>query len=257
MPFVSHSKGYGATPSKVDRTPCASSLPSAADVLGAALLRAVCTGSAELVNAFIRAGANIGFVDALGFSAMHYVAQYGTPQVAWLFVQRGVDVNVPDRHGRTPLFHAVRTARSVLVHYLIAWSAKIQIDDLRMAVETGNTEDAVILVEEWIHTGKTLDTLDELLLQAVKQRDKNMVELLLENGARALATDTAGRTALTIAASAEDRELALLLIEYGADPDGWNVEGNRSLAEVVKWRHLAMVELLLSKGTSSCRSLGS
>lgn len=249
LPFASHAKGSDSTVSSPEQMQSIGSLPSTSDVLGAALLRAVCTGNAELVRAFIQAGANVDFVDAFGFGVMHYTAQYGSPEVAWQIVRLGVDVNVPDKHGSTPLYHAVRTGRSILVHYLIAWGAEPQIDDLRLAVENGNIEDAEILVEEWRHTGKSLDALDQLLLQAVQQHDKKMTEVLLSNGARAFATDSSGRTALTVAASAEDREIALLLIEYGAEPDGWTTKDDRSLAEVVKYRHLAQVELLLSKNT--------
>ena len=247
LPIFNHSKGSDIASKITDQKSSDASISMLTDVLGAALLRAVCTGNAELVRSFMCAGANMHFVDAFGFGALHYVAQYGTPEVAWLIVRQGADVNIPDRHGRTPLFHAVRTGKSVLVHYFIAWGAQVQIEDLLISVEYGNTEDAEILVEEWIHAGKPIDAFDALLLQAVKQSDKNMAELLLENGARSFATDSYGRTALSIAISAEDREIVLLLIEYGAEPDGWNAQNDKSLADAVKYRHLAMVELLLSK----------
>lgn len=76
-----------------------------------------------------------------------------------------------------------------------------------------------------------------------------MMELLLMHGARSLAKDEAGGTAKSIADSKRDREIVQLLFNYEAEPDVWTTsKTSRIPSEVVEFRHIAMVCMILSKG---------
>lgn len=217
-------------------------------LLSAGLLRAVCTGNHELVTSFLCAGASVHFKDTMGFNAMHYAAQYASPELAYVLVRHGADIEEPDGHqGMSPLSHAVAASRESLVLYLISWGAQLTAEDLVKSVTADDVEVAEILVEHWKHCWKPMAVLDDLLLLAVKLGHVSIVELLLGSGARSTTKDDDGCSALSIALAAHDKEIARLLLNHGSEPDGWFEKDDRPLSEVINCRHLAMLESLWSK----------
>ncbi|KAF2164477.1 hypothetical protein M409DRAFT_25355 [Zasmidium cellare ATCC 36951] len=256
LPFLHRSKSYSSLGSQA---PILRNKPTAeqseanelvvpkADVLGAMLLRAVCTGNFELVASLLYAKANVHMEDVFGFGSMHYAARYASPEIVRLLARTGPYVNKTDDSGMSPLCHAVKIGRSDVVHCLLELGAELRFDHLEHCVSTGDSETAEVLLDHWTKENRHLDSLDVLLLTATQTRDRDMIELLLEHGARALARDEAGRTAMSIASGRGDREIVQLLFDYGAEP-GWSHVQSKMLSEVARYRHIAMVETLLSKG---------
>jgi ankyrin repeat protein len=75
---------------------------------GTALIAAAHLGHAEVVRALIRAGAPLDHVNNLGWTALieSIVLGDGGPRhqdTLAALIEAGVNVNLPDRHGRTPL----------------------------------------------------------------------------------------------------------------------------------------------------------
>lgn len=222
-------------------------MDGAANPLGAALLRAICTGSVELVGAFIYAGANVNFRDTYGFGPMHYAARYGSPGIIRLLIRTGASVDDHDRKGESPLTHAIQAGICDLAECFICLGAALQEDHIAHAISAGDRSVLEMLLRYWRRSGRPDETLDPSLLAAIKQRDRRVVDVLLRNGAHASAEDDAGNTALTLAVETGDKEIAQLLLDYGAQPDCSPGMQYNLLVDALKYRHLAMVELLLSK----------
>lgn len=219
-----------------------------ADILGVMLLRAICTGNFKLVASLLFAKANIDLDDSFGFGSMHYAARYASPGVMRLLARAGPYVNKIDVTGMSPLCHAVKIGRSEIVQCLLELGAELRFHHLEYCVATGDTDTTEVLLDYWSKTDQSLDPLDILLLTATHNRDAHMVEALLTHGARALAKDQAGNTAMSIASSKGDKEIVQLLYGYGPEPDCWNKSRIKAMSEIVEYRHVAMVETLLSKG---------
>ncbi|KAK4499520.1 hypothetical protein PRZ48_010035 [Zasmidium cellare] len=257
LPFLHRSKSYSSLGSQapilrsqpnIEDSKADEIVAPTADVLGTMLLRAICTGSFELVASLLYARANVHMEDAFGFGSMHYAARYASPDIVRLLARAGPYVNKVDDSGMTPLCHAVKIGRSDVLQCLLELGAAMRLDHLEHSVVTGDSDTTEVLLEHWNKSNKPLDSLDILLLTATHNRDRDMMELLLEHGARALARDEAGKTAMSIASARGDREIVQLLFDYGAEPDGWGNVQSKMLNEVAQYRHIAMVETLLSKG---------
>lgn len=257
IPFVNRSKSWRPLSSEApllnssstlrDRPPIEITVPNS-DVLGAMLLRAICTGSFELVASLLYAGANVRFQDSFGFGPMHYAARYASLDVARLLAQAGAYVDRPDDSGMSPLAHAVKIGRSDIVHCLLNLGAILHRNHLRTSISASDRDTADVLLDYWTRSDRNLDVLDKLLLTATIRRDRAMVKLLLTHGARALAEDEAGNNVMSIASLAGYREIVQLLYDYGAELEYSDWVEKNLLWEAKEYRHIAMVEMLLAKG---------
>jgi len=98
------------------------------------------------------------------------------------------------------------------------------------------------------------DAMDDLLLEAVQNRDVDRVRVLLAEGADPNVRDINGRTPLGHAAAHGDVDLVTLLLDAGAD-----VHSGARFAtpyEIARTRgHLCIAELLEARGVDTKRSL--
>ncbi|XP_041367639.1 myotrophin-like [Gigantopelta aegis] len=56
---------------------------------------------------------------ASGRLAIHYAADYGQPDVIEYLISKGADVNIPDKHGITPLLAAIYEGHTKCVKSLL------------------------------------------------------------------------------------------------------------------------------------------
>ena len=89
---------------------------------------------------------------------------------------------------------------------------------------------------------------DTALMYAVRDGDVEMVELLLEKGAKINAQNFVGDTGLMNAVRDGDVEMVELLLEKGAKINAQNFIGDTALMYAVWDDNVGMVELLLEKG---------
>ncbi|EME44255.1 hypothetical protein DOTSEDRAFT_24326 [Dothistroma septosporum NZE10] len=139
-----------------------------ADYLGAALLRVICTGSVELVGAFIYAGADTGFKDVCGFGSMHCAARYGSPGIIRLLMRNGASTADDDQEGRSPLMHAIQATMRDPAECFVSLGAVLHESHIANAFEISDLPVVEMLLRYWRPSGKTDEVLDRLLLAAVK-----------------------------------------------------------------------------------------
>ena len=86
------------------------------------------------------------------------------------------------------------------------------------------------------------------ILDACKEGNKELVELLLKDGEDVEAMGGYDETILMIACERGYKEIVELLLTYGADVNGWNYDGRSVLMEASYRGHKNIVELLLNNG---------
>lgn len=93
-------------------------------------------------------------------------------------------------------------------------------------------------------------TSEFLLGRAVKLRRTDTVRLLLSRGAKPDQRSSGfHKTPLFQAAYDGNRDICILLLDHGADPNALDYDGNNPLRESILGNHPAIVSLLLERGS--------
>ena len=92
---------------------------------------------------------------------------------------------------------------------------------------------------------------DYEFLKLCRSRDARKVEEAIMNGANVNATDDYGNTALMLAASHGQTEVAEVLLKHGADVNAKNNNGNTALTLATKKGRTKTVELLRRYGAKT------
>jgi ankyrin repeat protein len=154
------------------------------------LMHAAAFGNIETLRILLDAGADPNARNDFNATALLWAAR--NPEKARLLIERGADVGVQSKQGRTPLMVAsMRLGGSATVALLLAKGADVKTTDLR-----GGTA----------------------LSMATKAGDVDTMRLLLAKGADAKAPiDPLGATPLIAAAGANSPRAVQLLVQLGAD----------------------------------------
>ncbi|KFY30646.1 hypothetical protein V494_08083 [Pseudogymnoascus sp. VKM F-4513 (FW-928)] len=181
--------------------------------------------------------------DWRGMSLLGAAAQYGHLEAVRLLLGwgGGVEVDVRDNTGKTPLLLAAWLKESDIVHW-----RREELEVVRLLLET---------------EGVDVHARDEYgrgaLAQAVGCRKGNldMVALLLEGGVDVEARDKWGATPLLAAAEWGNTEVLTLLLERGADVHARNFDGMGALSLAARNRNHEVMALLLERGYADVNEL--
>ncbi len=148
------------------------------------------------------------------------VAARGQEAVVKLLLDRGAEVEVPDRNGQTPLFIAAARGREATVQLLLNIGAKINVQD-----NAGDTP----------------------LSAAVICGQEAVVKLLLDKGAEVDVQDRNGQTPLSIAAGGGNEAMVQLLLSRGAKIDVQDTYNQTPLSRATEYGHETVVQLMLHR----------
>jgi ankyrin repeat protein len=155
-------------------------------------------------------------------------SRLGDLKSAETLVSAGVDPNLPNRYGRTPLYYAALFNRNDVAAFLLAHAADPNI---------------------WAGSGAPGGEFPQTPLQiAAAMGNLHMASMLTAAGARVDAKAEAGRTALHFAVVGSHLDIIRFLIERGADVNARDADGISPLDDAV-WRgYLEAAAVLLAKG---------
>ncbi|KAL7936459.1 ankyrin repeat-containing domain protein [Trichoderma chlorosporum] len=207
-------------------------------------------GQEDTVEVLISHNADINLKDTYGCTALHAASLRGFTSIAKKLIDRGADPNKMDKDGWTPLHAAVIKAQNSVIQFLLdkvhngdtifkQLSARLNDDNeqamlgekaemklggssvvqgLRSAVNSGHIERMLSLLEN----GADIDEMDQIggttaLTMAVWLGRRDIVDILLKNGADVNTPNRADETALHIAVGMGDDDMVQLLVENGAD----------------------------------------
>ncbi|MFC1793591.1 ankyrin repeat domain-containing protein [Planctomycetota bacterium] len=166
-------------------------------------------GNQELVEFFVSKGATA--------PEFHLAACLGDLDRVKSFVKEGVDVDVKDEAGWTPLCWAASTAEEEVAEFLIGKGAAID-------ARTNNNRTP--------------------LHQAATAGAAKLTSLLISKGADSNARDDGNGTPLHSAAAGGHKDVVQLLLKSGADVNAQNNRNRTPLDLAVSERHSEIVELL-------------
>jgi len=238
------------------------------------LLFAAREGCAECVRVLLDAKADINVVDPDQQSALILALINGQYDAAAVLIERGIDVNLQDKVGRTGLYAAVddhtmpssnRPAPREIDNKLTS------LDVIRMLLDHGANVDAPLRPQIPSRTNLdgggdgVLGTGPTPLLRAARAGDVAAIKLLLEKGANAKAATRNGVSGIMMAASVNAREEDMtgrnktekdaieaikLLVAAGADVKSAETQGRTALHGAAQWGMTDVARFLQSQGAN-------
>ena len=210
-----------------------------------ALWRAVKEGRADVVQALLKAGADVSKADVNGCAPLRVTP---SATIAKMLIERGADVNAANRFGGTALWRAADVGRADVVEALLQAGADVSKASYQGNAPLSKSATATIAMM-LIERGASVDATNKLgqnaLLFAAYDGRTEVVEVLLQAGADANKADDDGLAPLSVAASAR---IATMLIERGANVNATNKLGQTALLIAGRKGRAGVVKALVQAG---------
>jgi ankyrin repeat protein len=188
-----------------------------------------------LLEFLLEKGVSPNFIGKDGKTLLHHAADFNQLSSLKLLISRGAAIDVEDNGGHSPTFDAYRNLR---------WAEKYLLEKHKHASEYGDALSRVgesSLCYQWLleHGGRVerapqaplpKDGGFALCLDAIQDGDRESLERLIQRGAN---FRTGSTSTVAVACRLEFWDLAVRLIELGADPNGTDDNGYRPLDHAV------------------------
>lgn len=205
----------------------------------------------EIRNLLTDCGPNV--TDFNNDTPLHFAAGSQKSDAVILLLKAGADVNALNNDGWPPIQGTIETRDLETFKVLVRAGAKFDFDTysaLIQATRAGQPE----MVAQLVKGGARLDATDgdTALHYAVFNDSVELVQLLLNAGAKIEMKGRSGRTPLHVAVMGRDKEssrieIITILLKAGARGDSIDVKGNSPLHETVLYEDLDTLKLLLAK----------
>ncbi|KAJ5302288.1 hypothetical protein N7508_007151 [Penicillium antarcticum] len=172
--------------------------------------------SPAVARLLLESGADSDLTDKNGATALHIAALQGHEQIAALLLQKGANPNIQDKDGWTPLYGAAVQEHATMVSLLLGNSgdSKNTLDSVTSKMENSGKRLNLKRIAEDKRQGSTVTSG---LRVAAQEAQLGRLRMMLEKGADVDAKDPAGYTALELAAFLGHKQVAQLLLGYGAN----------------------------------------
>lgn len=183
------------------------------------LYLAVQRGDLDQIERHIIWGSDINQSDVDGRMPLHVAAEQGRWPVAKLLIKHGADINALDREGHSPIYTALMAGRTQVVQHMIKMGAGFEPDQLfAEAVRNGVADRDV--VELMLAQGADINHLTKEgktpLILAIEKGERVLVKRLVLHGADVNKPGKAGDMPLTIAKAGGNSSIIRLLRQNGA-----------------------------------------
>lgn len=227
----------------------------------APLVLAATQGNREICELLIGAGADLDQRNPSGQTPLMRAARHEQEKVLDLLLSSGASVNAEDDSGETAVFAAARNGKALSLQHLIAaganlnrWNRESQ-TALGVAIVDGNVRTVEVLINGGADPNQAYRPFlraepwaSRPIIEAVRRENRRIAEVLLDRGADPTPSSTDGETALHLAASRMQVSFVRRLVEAGADVAAENEAGETPLAHAACKNRFDTVELLLEVG---------
>lgn len=215
-------------------------------------IAAACGAPAFLLSKMLKLGAQIDSDDDCSYTPLFHAAESGYREIVDWLLDHGADVTRGHVNGSTPVYCALRGGDEELASHLIDRGGK---STLHQAVQANNLARARQKLNAGADANNEKDEhfLNTPLETAIWRDSPDMAMLLLEYGADPNLPGHNGDTPLHEAVHAGSAKMVKLLLAHGANPDIPNAQGDTpiELARLRNRIHLAnMMEADLDKKLS-------
>jgi ankyrin repeat protein len=183
---------------------------------------AVRLGMTEIEGILINRKADLEVRDAEGNTPVMEAVIAGYPSTVERLVAKGADPLTRNSRGDTPLHIAVNARQENMVKLFLGWGASIHAKNslgmtpFRVALQTSPNMVAVLLTKDRVAMPDD-DGFAPLHIAIQSGASIDTAKVIIEQGGRVAAVDSAGRTPLRTAVDANAWEMAQFLIEKGAN----------------------------------------
>lgn len=222
-------------------------------------------GDVAIVKMLVDAKCDINAVDENGATALVLAAKRGNKNLIDYFLEKGADVQKTDFYGKTYKdYYAPDKETEKRAENPVEEKRKISIGNnagRKYAVIFGSSQDSVIQavkdrnrskLELLIAEGQGLDTPDSFgntaLMYAVNMQNIYLINCLLSNGANASASNIYGQTPLHCAVSKLNASIVSMLCSAGAEINAFDNDRNSPLVVAIKFRSPKIMSNLLDLG---------
>lgn len=222
-------------------------------------------GDVAIVKMLVDAKCDINAVDENGATALVLAAKRGDKNLVEYFIEKGADVQKTDFYGKTYKdYYAPDKETEKRAENPVEEKRKISIGNnagRKYAVIFGSSKDSVIQavkdrnrskLELLIAEGQGLDTPDSFgntaLMYAVNMQNIYLINCLLSNGANASASNIYGQTPLHCAVSKLNASIVSMLCSAGAEINAFDNDRNSPLVVAIKFRSPKIMSNLLDLG---------
>jgi len=224
------------------------------DTDGPPLLQAAFHGMGALVEALLDRGVDLHSTDREGFTGLHYAAQGGRAEVAADLVQRGLSPFQRNDGGKNAVFVALYNRQADVAEAILDASPTPPDDvaSLDRTLQLAINRAAAGVVRRLLALGAPHDPdlgpdNSPLLVLAVGQGDRTIVEDLLQAGGTDFRRNTLGEALLMASQNGQESVVASLLALDA--PISWRgVRGRTPLLQAAIGGHDGSVRLLLEAG---------
>ena len=252
------------------------------DNLGNTPIHAAVKWSAfNTAKTLIGLGVDVDAQNLSGKTALSDACRSAKKDMAVLLIRSGADINSTDATGRTVLMDAISSSNEEMVRLLLQYKANVQVQEMsgrnayHEAALTGNIGIINLIRKTGGNplsrdaAGDTPFSLvlnsDISVIQAVLGNDttvadsdgntpvhiavkhhasKKTLTQLLNMGYPASQRNGQGLTALNLAVAENEKNLALVLLEYGADPYVSTASGENALTTVFKTKNMDLLDAI-------------
>lgn len=208
----------------------------------------------ELAATLVMEGAEINAVDDDMRTPIHEAAKHG-----WVYEssihEMGLDVNMEDYHGWTPLHDAAAAAKLDCCNALLRLGARVMVLDKqgetplhKAAVHKDGSSTCEFLVQRGSNVNHQNSAGDAALHLALRKELVHNVTMLLEGGADPSLPSGAGESPARIACQLGNSTLLALVLQYGANPQAVDGDGRTALAVAILEHSTDCVSLLIQHG---------
>lgn len=236
--------------------------PNSANISGRpVIIQAVKQGNVELVNLLIKFGAKVNASDITGSGILAVASEKDDLRMVQTLLDHGAKPDGTTVYGVTVLVDAITRRRLDLARLLLDNGAKGKKDDVSgqpiilFVIKDSKikAEDKVDLVRRLLENGANPNAKDSTwdtpaLCFALDSGIPELVELLLEHGAKTKAKTSSGEPVLIYAVDKGKMAEARMLLEHGADANGANKQGKTPLMQAVIKQDLELIKLLMEHG---------
>lgn len=236
----------------------------------------------KAAKTLISMGVDVNAQNLSGKTALSEACRSAKKEMAVLLIQNGADINASDSAGRTALMDAISSRNEQMVSLLLSYGANVQVQELygrnayHAAALTGNVE-IINMIRNAGGNPMSRDSGGESPFSIVIRADINIVQAVLgnnttlvdsdgntpvhilveKNGSKTLLTQLLnmgypvsqrngkGMTALNMAVEKDNKNLALVLLEYGADPYLATPQGENAITSVFRTKNFTILDTIV------------